>query len=112
VPKVHSSYPDGVQGIALLILRLCNAAAAFAVFPRPDAAPLIAAALLITGLGTRYVSFLLGCAAAWGAFASPGMPALALIGQAGGSIALTLLGAGAWSLDARLFGRRVIHLGG
>lgn len=114
MPKVHSSYPDGVHGIALLIMRLCHAVAAFAVFSGGGAAPasVVVAVLLTIGFGTRYVSLLLAGAAAWSAWSSQGGMALALIGQAGSSIALVLLGAGAWSLDARLFGRRVIHLGG
>lgn len=122
MPKFHSSYPDGPHGIALLVLRLCHAAAALSILTGLNALPLFAriampmavivAILLVAGLGTRYASFVLGCAAAWSAAASHEGLALLLIAQAGGSVALMVLGAGAYSLDARIFGRRVIHLGG
>jgi uncharacterized membrane protein YphA (DoxX/SURF4 family) len=69
------------------------------------------ALLLAIGLATRAVALLLGAAAAV-ALAMPGGTAQALLlaGQVGACVALALAGPGAFSIDARRHGRRVIHL--
>ncbi len=122
MPRFIPSYPDGFQGLALLILRLSHALAAVPVFLGLRDVPILSGAalplavvvglLLLAGLGTRPAAAALACAAVWCAATSPLEPAFVFIGVAGGGGTLALLGAGAWSLDARLFGRRVIHLGG
>ncbi|UNU44466.1 hypothetical protein EAO27_18445 [Sphingopyxis sp. YF1] len=105
-------YPGGTLGAGLLLMRLSNAAA-LALDPLPAAAiqswvaGLLALALLL-GLRTR-------------AAALAGM-ALALVeAPMGGSLAMTLChlsalaaltlgGPGAYSADARSFGRRIVTL--
>ena len=122
MPKFIFSYPDGLQGVALLILRLSHAPAVTAIFWALGGGPLfsslamlsgtIVAVQLVAGLGTRFAALLFACAAAWCAATVQGGSALLFIGLAGSGATIALLGPGAWSLDARLFGRRVIHLGG
>ena len=115
-------YPDGIQGVALLVLRLSLALAPFPILFGLDhlaplsgiAAPLAAilALQLALGFGTRVASLALSCATFWGMAAGPVAPMLLLGALAGSGGALALFGPGAYSVDARLFGRRVIHFGG
>lgn len=115
----HGSYqfPSGSWGLALLALRLSSACALALVFPADPAvgAPLHAlcllfAAALLVGVATPYCAVagiltLIFCVVLGATFWS---------GLAWGGVlaALALLGAGAWSLDARLFGKRVIRING
>ena len=65
--------------------------------------------LLLAGLWTPIAGALAAAAAAWNAYASPGDVAFyALLGTV--AIALALVGPGAWSIDARLFGMRQIKI--
>lgn len=65
--------------------------------------------LLVAGLWTPAAGLLATAAAAWNAYASPGDAEFhALIAAI--AIALALLGPGAWSIDARLFGMRQIKI--
>ena len=108
-------FPTGSAGGALLLLRLVLAAALGGSIAVVDTNwwMLIAALLilaLLAGIFTRVVALL--CAGA----------ALVVFVRVGGSlgfsailhgfcaVALSMLGAGAYSVDARLFGRRVIEL--
>jgi len=113
-------YPDGVAGIALVLLRLGCAWIAFQGIARPPSLPFppyvsivasgaLAIALLL-GLGTRIVAFVSATAAIAVAFMSGGDIALTMIARACGCAALGLLGPGAYSIDSNLFGRRVIRL--
>jgi len=120
VPKLISHYPDGLTGGALLLLRLSCVSIAYPTLARFWPAPAsmwlvgIAAAVLIlallTGFGTRAAALLLFAALAAALFMAPREPMPYLIASAGGALALALLGAGAWSIDAHRFGRRVIRL--
>lgn len=120
VPKLLSCYPDGVPGAALLLMRLSCALAAFPALARLSPTPhgawaitfasaLIALALAM-GFGTRAGAFLLAAALAAGLFTARGETALLALALVGGAVALVLLGAGAYSVDAHRFGRRVIRL--
>lgn len=112
-------YPDGAPGAALLLLRLSSAALAYPALARlsplpggwwPVAAPVAALILsLVAGFGARTAALLLALTLVANLFTTRGeLPfVLAAIGQ---TIALALLGPGAWSLDAHRFGRRVIRL--
>ncbi|HEY0335361.1 MAG TPA: hypothetical protein VGC74_16935 [Stenotrophomonas sp.] len=111
-------FPDGAAGLGLLLLRSCYASVAFGIaIPataiegslRYPAASLIAL-LLALGLATRPAALLLGLAAALVPSANHGFGPWILAGLLGGCAAIALLGAGAFSMDARLHGRRVIHL--
>ena len=65
----------------------------------------LAGLLLIAGLWTPVAGVVAACAEAWIAFSFPahaGIPAaLAVLG-----VTLALIGPGAWSVDARLYGRK------
>jgi hypothetical protein len=104
--------------VGLLCLRLTAAAAVInygaaalgtgrsLVFPLAAG---VAGLLLSAGLWTPIVGGTLAALAVWTGFFRPSDP-WAHILVAGVSLSLALLGPGAWSIDARLFGRkRLIH---
>lgn len=112
-------FPTGGPGIGLLALRLAVAASLyldasghFATDPRPlpFAARLLVAALFVGGFLTPIVSVL--CVALQLAILIAGATdiAPAAIVWPFDTLLLALLGPGAYSIDARLFGRRVIVL--
>jgi len=110
-------FSSGAPGAALLLMRVASAATlllATAYFLLPDAWPALAALLLaiglLAGLFTRVIGVL--CALQLGALAvRTGGATGAFIALHGiEALALALLGAGAYSIDARLFGRKVIRL--
>jgi uncharacterized membrane protein YphA (DoxX/SURF4 family) len=118
--KFLSRYPDGVAGIGLAFLRFCCALIVFpalAQLPLPgfvsDLGTVFAAVLalaLVTGVGTRLVAFALACVTVADAFAASSDWRLAMVAHTGGYVALVLLGPGAYSVDANVFGRRVVRL--
>ena len=66
-------------------------------------------ALLLIGLWTPVVGVLAAVAAGFAAFSNPGdMGFYILLGTLG--VALALLGPGAWSVDARLFGWKRVEM--
>jgi hypothetical protein len=114
-------YPDGMAGLALLLLRAGLACVAFGVAASLPAAPAaaaalpwlagVAAALLLAGFGTRWVALLLAVAAGVAlAMHAPLRESLLLAGHLAGCLVAALIGPGAFSIDARRHGRRVIHL--
>ena len=69
----------------------------------------VAAGLLLAGLWTPVAGVLMAAAELCLAFAHPTDPWIhILIGALG--VALAMLGPGAWSIDARLFGRKRIQI--
>ena len=118
--KSLSRYPDGTAGIALVLLRLACAWIAFLViagllFPQfsPNASIVVSVAFALTlalGFGTRIVAFVLAAATIATAFMTGSDSALTMIACGCGCAALGLLGPGAYSIDANVFGRRVIRL--
>ena len=115
-----SRYPDGAAGIALVLLRLSCAWIAFLMIARlpfpqlsPNASIVISIGVALTlalGFGTRIVAFVLAAATIATAFMTGNDSALSMIARACGCAALGLLGPGAYSIDANVFGRRVIRL--
>jgi len=113
-------YPDGSAGLALLLLRsscALSACPALAFLRRtPDAAhslTIVAAMIalaLVAGFGTRMAALLLGALLVADLFTTDGKQVHFLLTSAGGAGAIALLGAGAYSLDSRWYGRRVIRL--
>jgi hypothetical protein len=113
-------YPDGAAGIGLLLLRVCYASVAFAVVavlpPVPagvhtlHAIAAVISLCLAIGFATRLAAVLLGLAALASVPGSGSVQQLLLAGHVGGCAGLALIGAGAFSIDARRHGRRVIHL--
>lgn len=68
------------------------------------------ALLLALGFATRLAALLLGIAVL-AMLAKPGpVQQLLFAGHVGGCMAIVLVGAGAFSIDARRYGRRVIRL--
>jgi putative oxidoreductase len=120
VTRFLSRYPDGAAGIALVLLRLACAwiailAIACPPLPQvsPNASKVVAAAFALSlalGFGTRVVAFVLAAAAIATAFMIGSSIALTMIARACACAALGLLGPGAYSIDANVFGRRVIRL--
>ena len=110
-------FPGGLIGVALLLGRLA-AAAVLALTLRGfvrdaawAAAPIILlAAGLATGLLTRFAAAACAALVMVAAVKAGGMLSAALALNALQVGGLVLTGGGAYSLDARLFGRRVIRL--
>nr|WP_298722787.1 hypothetical protein [uncultured Steroidobacter sp.] len=107
-------FPSGRAGIALLVLRMSVAAALLlgAVVGSHallwTAASGSLAALLFAGFATPLCAGICSVVAGMVAFRATGDSALCPTLFALTSLALALLGPGAYSLDARLFGRRRI----
>jgi putative oxidoreductase len=118
--KYVSRYPDGAAGLALLLVRMCYAFVAFGLAAALSAIPIgasflhpaagLAAVFLVIGLATRWVALLLGIAVVVALAMSGPAQQLLLAGHIGGCAAIALMGAGAFSIDARRHGRRVIQL--
>ena len=113
------SYPDGVAGVALLLMRLSSGLVAWPVLSRllEPAGPwpgwmaaLLLGAALVLGAFTRIAAMLLAAALAMLLAGISGDVMLPLLACAGNVAALALLGPGAFSADARWYGRRVIRL--
>jgi uncharacterized membrane protein YphA (DoxX/SURF4 family) len=74
--------------------------------------PVLAAAfgaLLVVGLLTPFAGIMAAAVEAWIAFSYPEYR-WSQIGLAGLTLSLVMIGPGAWSIDARLFGRKQIDL--
>ncbi len=112
---IFFAFPAGRAGAALLVLRgsaVVFMIAAPAEFDSPAwiAIPAYAVAFaLAVGFGTRVAAGL--CVALCAFLVWPvGAPAIPLLAQGLAAGALTMIGPGAFSIDANLFGRRTIHL--
>ena len=95
-------FPDRGPGVGLLWLRLCLAAALCTPGTHAggwSALCLLAAAMLVLGALTPLAALL----AAVGMFAQRAPWPLVVL-----TVALLMLGPGAYSLDARMFGRRLL----
>jgi len=119
--RLFSSFADGAPGAGLLLMRLvaggalvARAAIALATGLGLGAAALqaftlVIGVLLIAGLWTPFAAVLAATVAAWDGFSNPGAAGcdglLATLG-----VALALLGPGAWSIDARLFGWKRVEV--
>ena len=117
--KTILSYPDGAAGIALLLMRLSSSVIAWPVFSRlwETAGPwpamlatLLIGAALVSGACTRVAAMLLVAALTGLLVKASGEAMLPLLACAGSAAALALLGPGAFSVDAKWYGRRVIKL--
>jgi putative oxidoreductase len=125
--RLFSTFPDGWAGSGLLLLRLGSGIALICFgtdnFSTPTKEPIaigrdLAAAVggifLLAGLWTPLMGTLLALNEAWAAFSlSLSQPDrrwihLLLAVLTGG---LAMLGPGAWSVDARLFGRKRFDIG-
>ena len=116
--RLFSNFADGWPGGGLLTQRLllgavllyscfaCLSARCGTLVPQSIAA--LAGVFLLAGLWTPVAGVLVAIAEAWIAFSIPNRTALpAILGVLGASLAM--IGPGAWSLDAWLFGRKHIE---
>ena len=111
--RLFSTFAEGTPGAGLLIQRLlvgtallyCGLASSGETAAAPQVIGALAGVLLIAGLWTPVAGVVAGCAEAWVAFSSAAhiwnCAILAVF-----AVTLALIGPGAWSIDARLFGRK------
>jgi putative oxidoreductase len=123
VRRLFWTYPDGFPGLGLLVMRFATGSAvlvrcvtAFRAEPAGELATLITllssipALFLIAGRRTAVAATLVAGLELWRFVSEPGDPWVhVLLGTLG--VALVMLGPGAWSADAYLFGWRPIHVG-
>ncbi len=115
-----SRFPNGVQGRGLLLLRLTLAGGLFAdvgmrlhspspLTILPGVGEALTGALLLVGLGTPIVAILVCVLQVGMLLASHGAVVLHSV-LAAISVCITVMGPGAWSIDARWFGRRRVEI--
>jgi putative oxidoreductase len=118
--RLYSTFADRWPGTGLLLLRLLAGAAlihhgmgglreAQFAFMTPRIIGAGAGILLIGGLWTPVAGMLAAVGEAWIALSYRGDPWVSAMLAALGA-ALAMAGPGAWSIDARLFGRKHIEL--
>ena len=119
--RLFSSFADGWPGAGLLLLRLLAGSGLLhggivSVRYASDTAqmvpPVLAAifgVMLVLGLFTPFAGIMAATAEVWIAFSHPGYR-WTQIGFAALCLSLVMIGPGAWSIDARLFGRKQIDL--
>jgi putative oxidoreductase len=114
--RLYSSFARGWPGAGLLCLRLIAAIATFhhvtsGLVSDPSLLRILiegaAGLLLCAGLWTPIAGSALSVVALWSAFSENGDFWTQLL-SATVAVALAMLGPGAWSIDARLFGRKRI----
>lgn len=114
--RLFSMFPHGAPGVALLLLRIAVAAVllmnatSHLNVPAPGllfACAVLASVSLSVGFLTPYLSVVACAAVVANLLLGPGPADLTHIVPVIDATALALLGPGAYSVDARLFGRRV-----
>ena len=119
-----SAYPDSWPGSGLLLLRITiglpllywgiHDLLALRVSAIPELAAAVASVFVIAGLYTAFAGSFIALVEALMVFlpALAGPPGLLIrVVLAAGSASLAMLGPGAWSVDARRFGRKVFEIG-
>jgi putative oxidoreductase len=121
VQRLFSTFPDGWPGTGLVFLRAVTAiplaqrgitGVLLTTLPAVLILQLVAAgaaALLLVGLWTPVAGVLMAVAELGLAFSRPADPSMQVL-FAGLGASLAMLGPGAWSVDARLFGRKRIQI--
>lgn len=117
--RLFSTFANGWPGVGLLlqriltaiilvrlgIIQLTGASVSTSIFPQIVGAG--AGILLLIGLWTPVVGTSIAGIELWIAFTQPGDPWMSIILATFGGTA-AMIGPGAWSIDARLFGRKHI----
>lgn len=110
------AFPGGGAGVGLVLLRLSVAGSLTALLPGSTLAPawmlflmILVSIGLCAGFLTRILASLSILAATITLVGESVAPALAILNLAD-ALALAMIGPGAFSVDARLFGRRTIVL--
>jgi len=121
VQRLFATFPEGWPGTGLVFLRAVvsippvqHMLAGLLTAPMPALAiPQVVAAgaamLLLLGLWTPIAGVLMAVAELYLSFSHPTDPWIHILLGALGA-ALAMLGPGAWSVDARLFGRKRIRI--
>jgi hypothetical protein len=117
---LFSTFADGWPGAGLLLQRVaigtvmlyqvavCLSAATTCVLGVPQAIGAVAATFVLSGLWTPVAGTVVAIANGWIVWSSASHPGSAVVlAVMGGTLAM--IGPGAWSIDARLFGRRHIQ---
>jgi len=118
--RLFSTFPNSWPGGALLLQRVATATFLFisgvnhlkesshlaSVFPHVIGTG--AGILLLLGLWTPVCGTLIALAELWVAFSSAGAGIPLILATLGATLAM--IGPGAWSIDARLFGRKHFEL--
>ena len=119
--RLFSTFPEGWPGTGLIFLRAVagilavqHGIAGLLTAPEPTLVTLqlvaaAAAALVLVGFWTPVAGVLLSIAELCLAFSHASDPSIHILLSALGA-ALAMLGPGAWSVDARLFGRKRIQI--
>jgi uncharacterized membrane protein YphA (DoxX/SURF4 family) len=111
-------FPRGLPGIGLLAVRI-TVAAMLLVDGSPYAATqsmgcaigsLVAVICLVIGILTPYAAAFAGCMEFWRICAGDNVDPFHLIAAIVVSFALGVLGPGAYSVDNKIFGRRLVNL--
>jgi len=120
VRRLFSTFARGWPGVGLLVMRLVGGAAFVArgvamlhadssIAMATAVLAIVAGVFLITGLWTPIAGSLIAAIGMWSAFTRDDDP-LASVLLATIGIAAALVGPGAWSIDARLFGWKRIDV--
>ena len=114
--RLFSTFPNSWPGGGLLLQRIVTATvlfcSAFAHLREPSQFGLIfphvigagAGILLLLGLWTPVCGTLIAVVEVWVAYSSAGAGVPTMLATSGATLAM--IGPGAWSIDARLFGRK------
>jgi putative oxidoreductase len=115
--RLFSTFPDGWPGIGLLLLRLGAGSALIGLgivdFTTRDLLEVVGASVLVIGLWTPLAGIFIAVDQLWVASSVAALPRadqwlhilIAIL-----AAAIAMLGPGAWSIDARRFGRKRVDI--
>jgi uncharacterized membrane protein YphA (DoxX/SURF4 family) len=111
-------FPTGLPGIGLIAIRVTVAAMLLvdgSAYAGPQSmgcaiGSLVAAVCLVSGILTPYAATFAGCLEFWRLCARDSVDLFHLIAAIVVSFALGVLGPGAYSVDNKIFGRRLVNL--